>query len=346
MAESLTTKFFEQDKINEEPTYKSQFDSSEYHPDQFGVGTVTGKVFEELYEEQDEWEIFFTTMFFLGIILIPIQLIFADDLKPFDSYLIENIQNFISNSTGLVRTTLDWIFYFLAYVANYRFFTSITIFFYLCFDPGVAYKTSLVAGCGVYLVFILKIIIHDSRPFWTSPDIKTSLCKISFGSPSLDVFVGMLYSHYIFFCTQRALMSDDPIIEKNRSAVQVSFYFSILLMCLNASLGISYFCLGENFIYQILITFFYGFIIIRITIIFNKDIDHFANGSRFILGISNVSTIIVMFLIIILSLTSCIIYEIVNQDLLISREWSKNISVRIKYNYNLKILKIFLIYLL
>jgi hypothetical protein len=327
MAESLTNKFFEQDKINKEPLYKSQFDSSEYHPDQFGVGAVTGKVFEELYEEQDEWEIFFTTMFFLGIILIPLQLIFADDLKPYDAFLIGKIQFQILNSSSFVKMCFDWIFYFLTYVANYRFFTSITIFFYLCFDPGVAFKKSLVAGCGVYLVFILKIIIHDSRPFWISQDIQPSLCKISFGSPSLDVFVGMLYSHYVFFCTQRALMSDDPIIAKNRSAVQVSFYFSIILMCINALLGISYIALGENFIYQILITFFYGFIIIRIIIIFNKDIDHFANGSRFIIGISNVSTIFVMFMIIILSLTSCIIYVIVNQDLLISREWSKNISV-------------------
>jgi hypothetical protein len=327
MAESLTTRFFEQDKINEERTYESQFDSSEYHPDQFGVGAVTSKVFEELYEEQDEWEIFFTYMFFLGIILIPIQLIFADDIKPYDAQLIEKIQYFIFNSTGFIKIFFDWVFFFLESVANFRFFTSITIFFYLCFDPGVAYKTSLIAGFGVYLVFILKIIIHDSRPYWISPDIKPAFCKISFGSPSLDVFVGMLYSHYIFFCTQRALMSDDPIIEKNRSALKVSFYISIILMSMNALLGISYICLGENFIYQILITFFYGFIIIRIIIIFNKDIDHFANGSRFILGISNVSSIIVMFLIIILSLTSCIIYKIVNQDLLISREWSKNISV-------------------
>jgi hypothetical protein len=76
-----------------------------------------------------------------------------------------------------------------------------------------------------------------------------------------------------------------------------------------------------------LISFFYGFILIRILVIFNKDIDHFANGSRFIKEISNVSTIMVMFFVLTLSVISCIIYEIVGQDLSIPRDWSENISV-------------------
>ena len=70
---------------------------------------------------------------------------------------------------------------------------------------------------------------------------------------------------------------------------------------------------------------------IRILVIFNKDLDHFANGSRFIKEISNVSTIMVMFFVLTLSIISCIIYEIVGQELLIPREWSDNITV-IDYN--------------
>jgi hypothetical protein len=327
MAESLNSAFLQQEKKNQENTYYTEFDSSEYHPDQFGVGVVTSKVFEEIYDEQDEWETFFTTMFFLGIILIPLQLIFADDLKPYDAYLIELIQYYLLDSSKVLTKIIDILIIMVNIIANIRFFTSITVFFYLCFDPGVAYKTALIAGCAAYIVFILKLIIHDARPYWVDPNIEPGLCRLSFGSPSLDVFVGMLYSHYIFFCTKRALMSDDLIIQRNRSAVQVSVYIAVILMIINVAVGICYFCFGENYIYQILITFFYGFILIRIIIIFNKDIDHFANGSRFILSISNVTTLMVIFVVIGLSIISCIIYEIVNKELLISREYTVNISV-------------------
>ena len=327
MAESLTNKFMRLEEKNEEVAFESQFDSSEFHPDHFGVGTVTGKVFEEIYDQQDEWEIFFTTMFFVGIILIPLQLIFADEIKPYDAMLIRWIQaNFVSS-----EFFMNYLFkptaHLLTFIANVKFFISTTVFFYLCFDPGVAFKTSLVAGCGSYIVFILKVITHDSRPFWISSSIFPGLCKFSFGSPSLDVFVGMLYSHYIYFCTDRALKSNDPIITMHEAPVEVSKYISIVLMAFNLIVGILNICFGLNFIYQILISFFYGFIIIRIIVIFNKDIDHFANGSRFIKQISNVSSIIVMFCVVSLAIISCIIYEITSQDLTIPREWSENISV-------------------
>lgn len=330
MSESLNSRFLRQETMNkEQEQYYSEYNSEDLHPEHFGVGGVTGKVLEEIYEEQDEWEIFFSTMFFLGIILIPLQLIFADDLKPYDSYIISFIQNRFFYS-DFATTFLYYTIKFLNIFANVRFLISITVFFYLCFDPGVAYKTALIAGSGCYIVFLLKLIIHDARPYWTSDTIKSALCRFSFGCPSLDVFVGMLYSQYIYFCTKRAMQSKDPIVKKNIDSIIVSEYLSIFLIILNIVIGICYAVLGENFIYQILITFFYGFIFIRIIIIFNKDIDHFANGSRFIVSISNVTSILVIFTVTALSILSCIIYEIVGQNLLISREWTMNISV---YNY-------------
>jgi hypothetical protein len=329
MAESLTNRFMLLEKKNEDLPVETHYDSSEFHPEHFGVGTVTGKVFEEIYDQQDEWEIFFTTMFFVGIILIPLQLIFADDLKPYDAMLIQWLQTNFINSAFFTAYLLNIVVEILKFVASVKFFISATVFFYLCFDPGVAFKTSLVAGCGSYIVFILKVITHDSRPFWITNTITPGLCKLSFGSPSLDVFVGMLYSHYIYFCTDRALKSNDPIITMHETSVEISKYISMVLMAFNLFVGIFYISFGLNFIYQILISFFYGFIIIRIIVIFNKDIDHFANGSRFIKQISNVSAIFVMFGIFSLAIFSCIIYDITNQDLTISREWSENISVPI-----------------
>jgi len=329
MADSLNSEFLRNDDRNKEVIYVTEFDSSEYRPEHFGVGGVTSKVLEEIHEEQDEWEIFFTTMFFLGVVLIPLQLIFADDIKPYDSYILKVIQKYIVLSDKTLPPYMSFIITFLSTSSNVRFLSSITVFFYLCFDPGVAYKTALVAGCGSYIVFILKLIIHDARPYWVFPDLYPGLCRISFGCPSLDVFIGMLYSHYIFFCTSRALKSKDAIVKMNRSAIEISEKCSIFLIICNIFVGFFYAIMGENFIYQIFITFFYGFILIRIVIIFNKDIDHFANGSRYVKQISNVSTIIVMFSVTILAITACLIFEIVNKDLLIPREWTSNISVKL-----------------
>jgi hypothetical protein len=327
MADSLQSTFLRQEERNKNIEYHSDYDSSEIPPEQFGVGGITEKVLEEIHDEQDEWEIFFTTMFFLGIVLIPLQLIFADDIKPYDAYVIETIQNDLVYSTPTSKMFFSVMSSTLSIFSNVRFLSSAVIFFYLCFDPGVAYKTTLVAGFGIYIVFILKLIIHDGRPYWIYKNITPGLCRTSFGSPSLDVFVGMLYSHYIFFCTKRALQSKDRIVALNKTAIVVSEYCSIGLIVLNIAVGLMYATMGENFFYQIFITFFYGFMLIRITIIFNKDIDHFANGSRFVKQISNVSNIFVMFLVTILAILACIIYQITNSDLLISRDWTTNIAV-------------------
>jgi hypothetical protein len=327
MADSLQSTFLRQEERNKNIEYHSDYDSSDIPPEQFGVGGFTEKVLEEIHEEQDEWEIFFTTMFFLGIVLIPLQLIFADDIKPYDAYIIETIQTSIVYLTPSMMSFFSFLSSILSTVSNIRFLTSAVIFFYLCFDPGVAYKTTLVAGFGIYIVFILKLIIHDGRPYWIYDTIKPGLCRTSFGSPSLDVFVGMLYSHYIFFCTKRALQSKDRIVALNKNAILVSEYCSIAMIVMNISVGLMYAAMGENFFYQIFVTFFYGFILIRIMIIFNKDIDHFANGSRFVKQISNVSNIFVMFLVIFLAISACIIYQITNSDLLISRDWTTNIAV-------------------
>ena len=51
------------------------------------------------------------------------------------------------------------------------------------------------------------------------------------------------------------------------------------------------------YIYQILITYFYGFIVLRIVIVFNTKIDSYKNGTRFILTMSNAFVINVLFIV-------------------------------------------------
>lgn len=328
---SFTSFLLDQEEKNQKKysSYPTEFYSSELIPSNthFVAGGITQKLLEEIHDEQDEWEEFFSTMFFTGILLIPLQLIFSDYLKPYDSALIEWLQENTIYTFENLSAFIVSIESVLKFMANVKYLTSVIILFYLCFDPGVAYKTTIIAGTGTYIVFILKIIIHDARPFWVNSNIKPGLCRLSFGCPSLDVFVGMLYSNYLLFCTTRARNSNDIIVLKGAEQLNFSANVAWIMIVLNVLNGIFYTILGENFFYQTLITFFYGFILIRIVIVFNKDIDYYTNGSRFINEISNTACVIAMFSVTIMSILSCLIYEIVNEDLLIPRDWLVNISV-------------------
>ena len=147
MEESFTERLLKQQKKNEDVlnnnnlTNTNLYDSSEYHPDQFGLGTFSGKVLEEIKEDHDDWENFMTTMFLIGIILIPLQMIFADKIKPFDLYLIKLLQKYVYTNNIL---TNQYLFSFFTFCSSMNFYMSITVFFYHFFDCLIAFKTSLV----------------------------------------------------------------------------------------------------------------------------------------------------------------------------------------------------------
>ena len=82
----------------------------------------------------------------------------------------------------------------------------------------------------------------------------------------------MLYTH-------RALMSNDKFINKSRSFILRSKHLSLFLIFINYINGLFFIYEGDHYIYQILITYFYGFIVIRIVIVFNKEIDSYTNGT-------------------------------------------------------------------
>jgi len=335
---SFTSIFLQQDKKNKDQQgsfNNLNLDSNDsiIEGQEYFAGGIAEKLLEEIHDEQDEFEIFFSTMFFMGILLIPLQIIFSDYIKPYDAKLIEIIQSYFIK---IFQNSDIWLLSFEKYLnifSDAKILTSVTIFFYLCFDPGVAFKTTIVAGTSTYIVYILKVIITDSRPYWITPNVIPGLCRLSFGCPSLDVFVGMVYSNYLLFCTSRAINSDDIIVNKGIEQIKFSEKIAWCMILLNIIVGITFILMGENFIYQILISFFYGFIMIRIVIVFNKDIDYYTNGSRFVLEISNMACLIALFVVSIMAIMASLIYEVIDKDFLIPRDWIVNISVNTIFNY-------------
>ena len=261
--------------------------SKDLHPTYIvGREVFTQAVFEEIADEEDELVAFFTMMFFLGLIMIPIQLLFCDLIKPYDALAIKYLQNLLLMSPNESITKI--IGNSLVYFGSMKFLLSFNVLFYLLIDPGVSYKVCLMSGCSSYIVFILKIIIHDARPYWIDSDISGIFCRVSYGCPSLGIFGGMVYIYYMKFCIDRAIKSNDFFIRDNLGYLKYSNNLISILFIIFSFIGFFQVLFGENFIYQILLSLLYMFIFIRILIVFNKIIDHISNGARFIINISEI----------------------------------------------------------
>lgn len=286
------------------------------------LGGFAEAVLEELSDDQDNLENFLTTMFLLGVLLIPLLLIFSEYIKPYDRSVIIYIQN-----TSLYKGEL---FRMISKITNMvytlKFHTSFCVFLYLAIDPGVAFKVASTAGLTTYLGFYLEALIHDSRPYWVSADIKPAFCHVNFGCPSINILSGFLYYNLLYFNLNRAINAKDPFTSKNKLWLQIGSFLSLVLIVFNYLLGIELICNGENYIYQIAVTYFFGFVIIRILITFNKEIDYIINGTRYILHISNYMIIWVFLYILSLACLSWVIYSIIHPTLLIPKEYIQNIN--------------------
>jgi len=137
----------------------------------------------------------------------------------------------------------------------------------------------------------------------------------------------MVYLYYLRFCINRAINSDDIIVSQNLRYLEESMKLNYILTIMFTMVGFFHVLFGENFIYQILITFFYTFIFIRILIVFNKEIDYISNGARFLVDISNEVTVGTFFIINTFALFSVIFYSIMKVDLEIPLSWRENINV-------------------
>ena len=246
MEESFTEHLLNQrrNKINdEEYTGLSQF------------GVFSGKVLGEINEQRyyyDTWENVLTVLFVIGIVLIPIQLIFADDLKYVDMCIMNVVHNIFINSDN--NSKGSFIYNCISFCSDISFYMSVLVFIYIAVDSGIAFKTLIIGNISSFLVYILKLITHDTRPYWLTSHYNNNnnnntQIKHSYASPSLTCFVGMLYTHYLHFNINRALMSNDKFINKSRSFILRSKHLSLFLIFINYINGLFFIYQGDHYIY-------------------------------------------------------------------------------------------------
>jgi hypothetical protein len=283
-------------------------------------------VLEEISEVQTSLVNFFTLMFEIGILLIPIQMIIYEDIKPYEIKAIQSIQNYFDLSN-----LSYYSFYFFKLILSFSsisFLTSFNVFIYFFTDTLVSLKVCFVLGSCSYIVYVFKLIIHDSRPFWIDPSVFGLRCKTSFGCPSLDVFTGMFYFNFLLFNLAKRLniKNLDPNL---KILLKLMKYISLIFIGFNIIIGFIHILFGENFIYQVIFSIFYVYLYLRVIITFDELINHYAKNARLQDTTSRMVSIKLFFTVIIFSIFSLVFYSITSYDLTIPLTWSENIAVTI-----------------
>lgn len=319
------------ERLNEEKEYKSN--SVEYQDNSL-ISPLKKEdelqqegfeyVLEEISEVQTSLVKFFTLMFEIGILLIPIQIIIYEDIKPYEIIAIHGLQN-VFNLSNLNNYSF-YIYKIILSFSSINFLTSFNVFIYFFTDTLVSLKVCFLLGSCSYIVYVLKLIIHDSRPFWIDPLVTGIRCKTSFGCPSLDVFTGMFYFNFLIFnLAKRNKKKLDPNL---KWLLRATKYISLIFIGLNVLIGFIHILFGENFIYQVIFSIFYVYLFLRVIITFDELINHYTKNAREEDTTSRMVSINIFFCVLIFSILSLVFYSITSYDLTIPLIWSENIAVK------------------
>ena len=292
-------------------------------------------VLEEINEVQTNLVNFFTIMFQMGILLIPIQIIVYEDIKPYEISAIKYLQS--TFGVGTLSTNEFFLIKLFLGFSSINFLSSLIVFFYYFTDTMVAFKACLLLGSCSYVVYALKLLIHDSRPFWIDQAVLGLRCKTSFGCPTL-VFTGMFYFNYMIYNISRRIHSGSFESSMIKPFVMTEI-LSIVFILIMFTEGFILVLFGENFIYQIICSVFYVYLFLRIIIVFDELISHYAKNARIRETTSRMVAIYVFFIVILLSIFSMILYTITSYDLQIPLNWSQNIAVNFNNNTRIHALR-------
>ena len=280
-------------------------------------------ILEEINEVQTNLVNFFTIMFKIGIILIPIQIIVYEDIKTYEIDAIIYLQS--SFGIGKESSTTIWMIKLFLGFSSINFLSSLNIFIYYFTDTMIAFKASLMLGSCSFLVYALKLLVHDSRPFWINEMVLSLRCKTSFGCPAF-IFTGMFLFNYLIFNISK-MNNDKKLDQLTKRHFNITEILSLIYILIILSSGFILILFGENFIYQIICSFCYVYVLLRIVIIFDELINYYAKNASIKETISRVFAFYLFILIILLSIFSLFFYSITSYDLQIPLNWSQNISV-------------------
>jgi hypothetical protein len=148
------------------------------------------------------------------------------------------------------------------------------LFFYLCTDSLIAFKSAIITCFGLYTITFLKLLYKDGRPFWLNSEIYGFDCSFDFAGPGYHLFT------ITFFWSYNIIMYCMKYTEKVNGHLVRFYFLLVILMALWIVVAGLY--TGTIFIYQNVLGLLYGLIFLVLCMNFDTEIHKMCEKTGFI----------------------------------------------------------------
>ena len=138
------------------------------------------------------------------------------------------------------------------------------VLLYLGTDCLIAFKSSLLAIFGTYIIMVIKFFMKEPRPFWETNDIKSTNCDLTFSSPDRHAFNLLFFWMYVNYqyLWKYSARPNKFLVGAIGSCIIVIYILSAFIQ--------AYF--GLNYIHQSLIGGMIALIYLAVCVIFDDEI--------------------------------------------------------------------------
>ena len=239
------------------------------------------------------------------LLLIPLELMLRTPLQISGVRLIERIQSSFSYNTwhsffNLLASLKDWVLLLVSPVVMHWG------------DPRRGVKVMMVLSLGMYLLTLVNLIYGEPRPFWISSGVEGYQCAKGYASP--DYMLGMLACVYFYCVLQYA--------RKASIALQRTAWVLGGVLVLGASLAQMY--EGVIYLHQVITTLCYCFLIVSLSLLFDKQLGHIAYVSAFRYKENRVHSMYWYVGTLALMLAAVTVFDLITMQRFIDGRWVQN----------------------
>lgn len=250
------------------------------------------------------------------LLVLPLEQLLRQPLESSGLRVIERIQS------GFSHSTWNSFFYVLANWSDWIILVVAPVVMQFG-DPRKGVKVVMVLTLGMYLLSIVNMIYGEPRPFWLSSHVKGYKCSKGYSNPNYTL--GMLTCAY-FYCTFQYYKHLQLSIQR---ALLAFGCFLVLVV------SIAQMYEGVTFLHQIVITLCYCFLIVTLTMIFDKYLSHIAYVSAFRYKDNRVHSIYWYIATLALLLAAITVFDLITMQRFINLRWVENANTECKLQADL-----------
>jgi hypothetical protein len=170
----------------------------------------------------------------------------------------------------------------------------------------------MVLSLGMYLLTLVNLLYGEPRPFWVSSGIHGYKCAKGYASP--DNMLGMLVCVYFYTVLQYTKQAGNLL---QRAALALG-----AVLVFGNSLAQMY--EGMLYLHQVVTTLCYCFLIVSLSLIFDKQLSHIAYVSAFRYKENRVHSMYWYIATLALMLAAVTVFDLITMQRFINGRWVEN----------------------